>query len=294
MADKYNERHILFFGFGFCAEFIAPLLQADGWQISATYRDVRQADFLQKQHITPLAFACLTAAQLTSITHALVSIPPNAEGDIVLQQYAPMLGQTGLTWLGYLSTTGVYGDHNGAWIDEETPIGKLSQRGHRRARAEKDWQDFGAQYGVAINLLRLAGIYGPRRNPLRAVKNGTARRIIKDGQVFSRIHVRDIAHIVCAAIAKNTNRAYSSRAYSLCDDEPAAPQDVVTFAADLLGVAAPPEIAFEKAELSAMARSFYGENKRIKNTRIKTELGVALVYPTYREGLRALFADEDF
>ena len=299
-----RDKNFLFFGFGFCAEFLAPLLHNDGWHIAATYRAGRDGgtgdkpSLLKKQGITPLAFDNLSADNLAHITHGLVSIPPDENGDVVLKKFAPMLEGSALKWLGYLSTTAVYGDHAGAWIDEDTPIGKLSARGRRRTQAEADWLDFGAQYGVGVNLFRLAGIYGPNRNQLRAVKNGTARRIIKSGQVFSRIHVRDIAAILNAAIKASSHKggykAGAGRAYSVCDDEPAPPQDVVAFAAHLLGVPAPPEIAFEKAELSAMARGFYDENKRIKNTRIKTELGVALAYPTYREGLRALFADKMF
>jgi nucleoside-diphosphate-sugar epimerase len=190
-----------------------------------------------------------------------------------------------LAWLGYLSTTGVYGDHGGAWIDEETPVGRLGKRGQARVDAEAEWRDFAAQYDVPVMYFRLAGIYGPGRNQLSALVNGTARRIDKPGQVFSRIHVDDIAQILAASIA----RPNAGRAYSVCDDEPAPPQDVVAFAADLLGLTPPPLVAFEQAELSPMGQSFYADNKRISNQRLKDELGVSLSYPSFRDGLTALF-----
>ena len=183
--------------------------------------------------------------------------------------------------MGYLSTTGVYGDHQGAWIDEETPTGLLSERGQRRVAAEAQW----AATGLPMHYFRLAGIYGPGRNSLRALQNGTARRVVKQGQVFSRIHLADITRILEASMA-NPN---AGRAYSVCDDTPAPPQDVVTYAAELMGVSPPALQDFATAELSPMARSFYGENKRIRNYRIKEELGVSLEYPDYRAGLSALW-----
>ncbi len=178
----------------------------------------------------------------------------------------------------------------GAWIDEDTPPGPLGERGQRRVAAEAAWGELAAAHDLPMHYFRLAGIYGPGRNQLAALKAGTARRIDKTGQVFSRIHVEDIATILLASMAK----PQAGRAYSVCDDEPAPPQDVVAYAATLLGMAPPPLIAFEDADLSPMAKSFYGENKRIKNTRIKQELGVTLKYPSYREGLRALFEAQDF
>lgn len=280
-----GDQHMLFFGFGFCAEALAPLLLADGWRLSATTRDPAKAAALEARGVTALAYDALATPDLSGVTHALVSPPPTEAGDPVLADHGRVLAEADLNWLGYLSTTGVYGDHQGRWIDEDTPPGPLGARGQRRVRAEAAWLDFAARHDVAVNLFRLAGIYGPGRNQLASVKNQTARRVIKPGQVFSRIHVDDIAAVLLAALS----RAPAGRAYSVCDDAPAPPQDVVAFAADLLGVAPPPEVAFEDADLSEMGRSFYAENKRLKNTRLKDELGVTLKYPTYREGLRALF-----
>jgi nucleoside-diphosphate-sugar epimerase len=286
--------HMLFFGFGFCAAHLAPDLQARDWQISATCRDADKAQDLAARGITPIRLdeTPLSAAQLNGVSHVLISAAPDADGCPALA-----LLQTGLAdmpdkpiWLGYLSTTGVYGDHQGAWIDEDTPRGTLGARGEKRVAAEADWAALSAQYDLPMHYFRLAGIYGPGRNQLAAVKNGTARRIDKPGQVFSRIHVADIAQVLLASI----DRPNAGRAYSVCDHEPTPPQDVVAFAAGLLGTTAPPLVPFEAAVLSDMARSFYGENKRMKNNRITDELEVALFYPTYREGLRALFEAGDY
>jgi dTDP-4-dehydrorhamnose reductase len=215
----------------------------------------------------------------------LVSIPPGPQGDPVLASFADTLAEApDLTWIGYLSTIGVYGDHGGAWVDETTPRAPVSRRSRERAEAERAWLDFGARSGKAVHVFRLAGIYGPGRNALANVAAGTARRIVKPGQVFNRIHVDDIAAILLASIRKPRPGAI----YNVADDEPAPPQDVVAFAAGLAGVESPPDLPFEEADLSPMAASFYAENKRASNRLIKEELGVALRYPTYREGLTAL------
>ena len=288
------SKHILFFGFGYCAQYVAPLLAAQGWHMSATCRDEEKAARLQGLGITPLMLdgAPLSPAALDGVSHIVLSAAPDATGDPALPLLQPALQETAgqMKWLGYLSTTGVYGDHEGAWVDEDTPPGPLGERGQRRVAAEVAWGALAETLHLPIHYFRLAGIYGPGRNQFAALKAGTARRIDKAGQVFSRIHVEDIATILLASMAK----PQAGRAYSVCDDEPAPPQDVVAYAATLLGMAPPPLIAFEDADLSPMAKSFYGENKRIKNTRIKQELGVTLKYPSYREGLRALFEAQDF
>jgi len=285
---------MLFFGFGFCAAHLAPALTAAGWRLKATCRDAAKGAALKAQGIEPLRVdgTPLAAGALEGVDHILLSAPPSAHGDPALplleDALAARAGQ--LKWLGYLSTTGVYGDHGGAWIDEETPPGPLSARGQRRVDAEGAWGALAAAHDLPLHYFRLAGIYGPGRNQLASLKTGTARRIDKPGQVFSRIHVDDIAQILRASMAAPNER----RAYSVCDDEAAPPQDVVAFAAALMGVEEPPCVAFEEAEMSEMARSFYGENKRIKNQRIKQELGVSLIYPTYREGLTALYESGAF
>ena len=288
------SKHILFFGFGYCAQFLAPLLAAQGWHITATCRDTDKAKRLTDNDITPLMLdgTPLSPAALDGVSHIVLSAAPSDDGDPALPLLRDALAQNGdaIKWLGYLSTTGVYGDHAGAWIDEDTPRGPLGERGQRRVDAEAAWAALAAAHDLPIHYFRLAGIYGPGRNQLAALKAGTARRIDKPGQVFSRIHVADIAAILLASMTK----PQAGRAYSLCDDEPAPPQEVVAFAATLLGLEPPPLIAFEAADLSPMAKSFYGENKRIKNSRIKQELGITLSYPSYREGLRALFDAQDF
>jgi nucleoside-diphosphate-sugar epimerase len=283
--------HMLFFGFGFCAQALAPQLAARGWRMSATCRDAEKAAQVEAMGITPLHLdgAPLTPERLAGVSHILLSAAPTREGDPALPLLTPALEarETALTWVGYLSTTGVYGDHAGAWIDEDTPRGTMGARGQARVDAEAAWGALAKAQDLPIHYFRLAGIYGPGRNQLVSMQNGKARRIEKQGQVFSRIHVDDIAQILLASIDK----PHAGRAYSVCDDAPAPPQDVVAFAADLLGLEAPPLIAFEAAELSPMAQSFYADNKRIKNTRLKQELGVELLYPDYRAGLSALYQE---
>ena len=274
------------FGLGYCADYLSAKLIKQGWQVSATCRTSEKAAVLEASGIRPVLLSGkkVTVTDLGKADHILISVPPEQDGSdpvINFAEAALAALQDQLKWVGYLSTTGVYGDHQGAWIDEETPAGLLSERGQRRIAAEAQW----AATGLPMHYFRLAGIYGPGRNSLRALQNGTARRVVKQGQVFSRIHLVDITRILEASMA-NPN---AGRAYSVCDDTPAPPQDVVTYAAELIGVSPPALQDFATAELSPMARSFYGENKRIRNNRIKEELGVSLEYPDYRAGLSALW-----
>jgi nucleoside-diphosphate-sugar epimerase len=199
-----------------------------------------------------------------------------------------IVGLGSLKWVGYLSTVGVYGDRKGRWVDESTSPKPNSERTEARVEAERAWLEFGEQTGMRVQVFRLAGIYGPGRSVFDKLNAGTARRIRKDGQVFSRIHVEDIANVLEASIAHPNGGAI----YNVADDEPAAPDEVVAYAAKLIGVQPPPEIAFEEADLSPMARSFYEGSRRILNARIKSELGVRLRYPTYREGLASLLAEQ--
>ena len=278
------------FGLGYCADYLSAKLIKQGWQVSATCRTSEKAAVLEASGIRPVLLSGkVTVTDLGKADHILISAPPEQDGsDPVLNFAEAALAalQDQIKWVGYLSTTGVYGDHQGAWIDEETPAGLLSERGQRRVAAEAQW----AATGLPMHYFRLAGIYGPGRNSLRALQNGTARRVVKQGQVFSRIHLADITRILEASMA-NPN---AGRAYSVCDDTPAPPQDVVTYAAELMGVSPPALQDFATAELSPMARSFYGENKRIRNNRIKEELGVSLEYPDYRAGLSALWESETY
>jgi len=225
---------------------------------------------------------------LASATHVLVSIPPDANGDPVLRHHsADLAAARDLRWLGYFSTVGVYGDFGGAWIDETAETTPTSARGRQRVLAEAQWRAFAAERGVPLFILRLAGIYGPGRSTFGKLRDDTAHRIVKPGQVFNRIHVEDIGRITARAAIETLDGTFN-----LADDEPAPPQDVVAYAADMIGVAPPPEVAFEQAEMSPMARSFYADNKRISNAAIKRVLGIELLYPTYREGLAAILAEE--
>jgi nucleoside-diphosphate-sugar epimerase len=217
----------------------------------------------------------------------LVSIAPDSNGDPVLRHFWSALAGTKPKAIVYLSTVGVYGDHQGAWVDECCKCRPVTQRSKERVVAEEAWMRFADEASVPVAMLRLAGIYGPGRGPFEKIRRGTARRIIKPGQVFNRIHVDDIATIVAAAFERRANGVFNG-----VDDEPAPPEDVLLYAAELLGLPPPPEVPFEHAHLTPMARSFYGESKRVRNDKIKRELGVRLAYPTYREGLEAILKEE--
>ena len=279
---------LLSLGHGYSARALARRLLPQGWTVLGTTRDPEKADALRAEGVEPIAWDRAAVAEaLGRATHLLVSAGPDAEGDPSLRLCRDAIPARAhaLEWAGYLSTTGVYGDHGGDWVDEDTPLTPGTRRGQWRLQAETDWR---AVPGLPLHIFRLAGIYGPGRGPFEKVRNGTARRIVKPGQVFSRIHVEDIAQVLEASIRQPA----PGTAYNLCDDDPAPPQDVLLHAAELLGVAPPPEIAFDAAEMSPMARSFYAENKRVSNRRIKEELGVQLRYPDYRAGLRALLDEE--
>jgi nucleoside-diphosphate-sugar epimerase len=280
---RASPRHLLCFGFGYSAQELARHL-GDGWSVTGTSRDDAPAAselyrFDRDHPLPPAAFA--------DITHILVSVPPDAAGDLVLELHAgDIAAMPSLAWLGYLSTTGVYGDRDGGWVDEGSDLRPTGIRGERRVRAEAGWLDLQRQHGVPVHIFRLAGIYGPGRSAFDALRAGSAKRIDKPGQFFSRVHVDDIAGVLAASMAKPRPGAI----YNVCDDEPASPGDVVAHAATLLGVPAPPLVPFDRAELSPMARSFYDDNKRVSNALVKRELCVALRYPNYRAGLAAVLA----
>lgn len=274
---------LLSLGHGYSALALARILIArGGWRVIGTTRSAEKARALAETGVEAVVWpGADLGALLAGATHLLTSIAPNESGDpVIAAAGAALRGAGHLEWVGYLSTTGVYGDTGGGWVDEETPPAPATARGRARLAAERAWADL----GLPLHIFRLAGIYGPGRGPFEKLRQGTARRIIKPGQVFSRIHVEDIAQVLAASI----DRPDPGRVYNVCDDDPAPPQDVLAHAAALLGRPPPPEVDFEKAELSPMARSFYAESKRVRNDRIKRELGVRLRYPDYRAGLAAL------
>lgn len=278
------------FGLGYSSLALARTLKAEGWTVAGTVRSPEKQAALAREGIDAHVFdghaAMVNARQaLAGTTHMLDSIPPQADAPA-----PPLVWHGGdiaqledLDWAGYLSTTGVYGDHGGDWVDEETPATPNLERGRMRVDAEHMWLVMAERYAIPAHIFRLAGIYGPGRGVLKQVRDGRAKRVVKPGQVFSRIHVDDIIQVLRASMA----RPYPGRLYNLCDDDPEAPDKVVTFACELLGIAPPPEVPFEDAELSDMAKSFYSDNKRVANRRIKDELGVTLRYPSYRDGMVA-------
>lgn len=225
------------------------------------------------------------AKDLAQATHLLVSAGPDEAGDPTLREAREAIDAADFAWVGYLSTTGVYGDHGGGWVDEDTPLTPSTRRGELRVKAEAEW----LAMDLPLHIFRLAGIYGPGRGPFSKIRNGTARRIEKPGQVFSRIHRDDIAAALEASIAKPNPVC----AYNLCDNEAAPPQDVIAYAAELLGVEPPPLTPIDQVDMSPMGASFYAESKRVSNRRLREELGVDLKHPTYREGLRATLEEEN-
>jgi nucleoside-diphosphate-sugar epimerase len=282
------------FGLGYSALHYV-VTRAAGERVVGTVRSREKAQQISAahSHIEALVFATANMDanvqdRLTKTTHLLVSIPPSGSADPVLSHCKDAIAHAPhLERIVYLSTIGVYGDHKGAWVDEDAPTEPNSSRNRARVVAEQEWVAFGARAGKKITILRLAGIYGPGRNALVNVREGKARRIVKPGQVFNRIHVEDIARAIEAAFAANA----PSGIFNVTDDEPAPPQDVIAYAAELLGIEPPPGIPFESADLMPMARSFYSSNKRASNRRLKEQLGVRLAHPTFREGLLALVAE---
>lgn len=281
---------LLSFGHGYSAQALARLVLPLGWRVIGTTRTDEKAKALTATGIDAVLWPGSDLSEaINEATHILLSPAPGPDGDPVFNAHAAQIAaRTDLEWLGYLSTTGVYGDHQGAWVDETAALTPATKRGLARVKAEGSWSELAREHALPLHIFRLAGIYGPGRGPFAKVRAGTARRIIKKGQVFSRIHVDDIARVLLASI----NHPNPIRAYNVCDDDPAPPQDVIAYAAELLGLPLPPAVDFETAEMTPMARSFYAESKRVSNDRIKSELGVKLLYPDYRTGLTALLEME--
>jgi nucleoside-diphosphate-sugar epimerase len=292
------ENKLFCFGMGYTAQALARRLASAGWRIAGTSRDTdaRQTmaglgwDIFPFDDDLPLEHF---ARAVAGTTHLLSSVPPGENADPVIALHgADIAGMEGLQWAGYLSTTGVYGDRQGGEVDEFSDRIPASPRGRRRVMAEDSWLDLWKEHGIPVHLFRLAGIYGPGRNALETVRQGRARRIRRPGQVFGRIHLDDIVQTLRASM----ERPNPGAAYNLADDESAPPDEVIACACALLGVDPPPLRDFDavKDGLSPMALSFYGENKRVSNRRIKEELGVRLKWPTYREGLAGLLKQFKF
>lgn len=282
---------LLSFGHGYSAQVLARRLMAQGWRVIGTTRSAEKAKAIRATGAEAVIWPPTKSGPLLDLaTHVLISAGPDASGDPVLSRCAGALGARGdqFDWIGYLSTTGVYGDRGGDWVDETSPCKPTTERGRWRVAAEHEWLAYWHDIGLPVHVFRLAGIYGPERGPFAKVRAGTARRIVKAGQLFSRIHVEDIATVLEGSIA----RPHPGAIYNVCDDEAAPPEDVIAHAAQLLGLPVPPAEDFDGAEMTPMARSFYAESKRVSNARIKSELRVELAYPTYREGLAALLAAE--
>lgn len=279
---------LLSLGHGYCAHALARSLIAQGWQVIGTTRDPAKAAVFAADGVEPLLWGqpdqdTAMRAALARATHILHSASPTVAGDPFLLG-CPAIREARVEWMGYLSTTGVYGDTKGAWVDETSPVLPARARSGERVEAERDW----LASGLPVHVFRLAGIYGPGRGPFEKIRSGTARRILKEGQVFSRIHVDDIVQVLLASIAAPR----PGRIYNVCDDLPSSAAEVLSYAAELLGLPEPPAVAFSEAKLPPLARSFYEECRRVRNGRLSGELGVRLLYPDYRAGLRGILAAE--
>jgi nucleoside-diphosphate-sugar epimerase len=272
-STQQKARQALCLGMGYVAEAFAAVLRGQGWDVAGTNRQGREGALA---FAGPPAGAALVelAAKADAV---LISIPPGPEGDPALRSLPAGAFKPG-AWIGYLSTTGVYGDRGGGWVFEDSPTLSQNPRSIARIAAEQGWQARGGQ------IFRLSGIYGPGRSALDRLRAGDAQRIIKPDQVFSRVHVDDIVSALMLSMA----RPDPGRVYALCDDEPCPPQDVIAYAAQLIGAPIPPEIAFDPGAMSAMAASFYAENRRVSNARAKAAVGWRPAFPTYREGLKAI------
>ncbi len=281
MTDS-RQRHLLCFGFGYCAKYLAEILLEQGFRVSGTHRNMMDCENDRNLGITSYIFdqdlPIENMWDINTVTHILISIPPQNSQDIVLKEHlADLKKMPKLEWVGYLSTTGVYGDKQGDWVDENSVCSPTTERTIARLNAEKEW--LGTD--LPVNIFRLSGIYGPNNSIIEQLKNGTAKRINKPGQFFSRIHVADIANTLIASMNKNTK----NEIFNIADDYPCSQEEVVAYAAQLLNLPAPPLVDFKDAELSEMAKSFYAQNRQVKNDKIKNELGVELLYPSYKEGL---------
>ena len=280
------DKRLLSLGHGYSARALAKRLVPEGWHIIGTTRSPDKMDAIAATGVEPILWPETDITDLIAeFPNILISAGPSADGDPVLAALQKPIVQTAASkrWVGYLSTTGVYGNHDGGWVDEQTPLTPTTKRGQARVEAEEAWRSIPS---LPLHIFRLAGIYGPERGPFAKVRSGTARRIIKENQVFSRIHVDDIALGLQLSLAAPC----AGEIYNMCDDDPAPPEDVIGHAAELLGLPLPPAVPIEQADMTPMARSFYAESKRVRNDHIKHALGWSPIYPDYRAGLAAMLA----
>ncbi len=291
--DKY-----LFFGMGYSSTASASFIRKYVSKKIEIYGSVRSQEAckkLERENINPYVFTGLKPNDelnkpIATATHIINSIAPDANGDAVYNHYFEQLNKAkNLKWLCYYSTVGVYGNHNGLWVDENSKCKPKNIRSQQRIKVESLWQDFASQKDIPLLILRLAGIYGQGRSSFDKLKKGTAKRIVKENQVFNRIHVKDIARVTMLAAKQKLNGTFN-----LSDDEPAPPQKVIEYACKISGLSLPPRERFEDANMSEMARSFYNDNKHVSNKAIKKELGIKLLYPNYRTGLKAIHQQEEF
>ena len=282
---------LLVFGYGYTARVIGQQLKNEGWRVIGTTRSEDKAAVMSTDGIEPVLWPNADISDaLADATHILLSAAPSEDGDPVLRLLGDNIRKNAsqYKWVGYLSTTAVYGDRDGGWVDENSDLSPSTRRGQLRADAEQAWLDLGAETNLPVHIFRLAGIYGPGRGPFAKVRAGTARRIIKKGQVFSRTHVEDIAQVLRASI----DQPNAGAIYNVCDNDPAPPQEVIAAAARMLNLPFPEAEDFDSAEMTPMARSFYAESKKVSNRRILEELGITLKYPDYHSGLKALLDAE--
>ncbi|MBC2886225.1 SDR family oxidoreductase [Ochrobactrum sp. CM-21-5] len=286
---------VFLFGAGYSARAFARRIALEAECIDGTTRHQQKFSALETEGITPFIFDGEVPSpqlldRLAKATHVVISISPADSGDLTAAIVEEVLRRPDNTirWIGYLSTVGVYGDHSGEWVNEATPCKPVSRRSLERVEAEEVWTKLARQHGTPLAILRLSGIYGPGRNAFINLERGTARRIIKQDQVFNRIHVDDIAGALRLLAGTDTGGIFN-----ITDSEPSPPQDVVAYAAELMGVSLPPEVPFNQADMTPMARSFYGENKRVANQRIKN-LGYEFLYPDYRTAFSAMWRDSSW
>jgi nucleoside-diphosphate-sugar epimerase len=295
MSEKHKR--LFCFGYGYTCDYLGHALQElrAGWTVSGTTRGSERRDELLARRIRTHIFDVDQPMDdpydvLRDVTHLLISVPPDDDGDPAFVAHArDIANMPKLEWAGYLSTTGVYGDRNGGDVDERSEIRPESKRGSRRVRAEQQWMSLFQSRGFPLHVFRLSGIYGPGRSALDSVRAGVARRIHKPGQAFNRIHVEDIVQVLLASFARPNPGAV----YNLADDDPVPSHEVIKYACELLGIVPPPLIPYDEADMAPIARSFYKDNKRVKNDKIKNELGVVLKYPDFRKGLEGCLDAEN-